>query len=49
MRLRTYDADDALLHLPISSKLNGEEAFLKESFQSGRAAADRHNGEGQAT
>ena len=48
MRLRTYDADDALLHLPISSKLNGE-ALLKELFQSGRAAADRHNGEGQAT
>jgi len=41
VRLRTYDADDALLHLPISSKLNGEEAFLKELFEAGRAAADR--------
>lgn len=36
--LRSYDADDALLHLPISSKLNGEEAFLLELFEAGRAA-----------
>jgi NTE family protein len=39
--LRSYDADDALLHLPISSKLNGEEAFLMELFECGRLAADR--------
>jgi NTE family protein len=41
VRLRTYDADDALLHLPISSKVNGEEAFLKELFEAGRGAAAR--------
>ena len=41
VKLRTYDADDALLHLPISSKLNGEEAFLQELFENGRAAARR--------
>jgi NTE family protein len=41
VKLRTYDADDALLHLPISSKLNGEEAFLRELFEGGRAAAAR--------
>ncbi len=39
--LRIYDADDALLHLPISSKVNGDEAFLKELFEAGRAAAAR--------
>lgn len=39
--LRIYDADEALLHLPISSKVNGEEAFLKELFDAGRAAAVR--------
>ena len=39
VKLRTYDADDALLHLPISSKLSGEAAFLKELFESGRTAA----------
>ncbi len=39
--LRSYDADDALLHLPISSKLNGEEAFLNELFEAGRAAGAR--------
>lgn len=39
--LRIYDADEALLHLPISSKVNGEEAFLKELFDAGRAAAAR--------
>jgi NTE family protein len=42
--LRSYDADDALLHLPISSKLNGEEAFLMELFECGRSAADRRQG-----
>jgi NTE family protein len=39
VKLRTYDADDALLHLPISSKLSGEEAFLMELFEAGRSAA----------
>jgi NTE family protein len=38
VRLRSYDADDALLHLPISSKFNGEEAFLTELFEAGRSA-----------
>jgi NTE family protein len=38
VRLRSFDADDALLHLPISSKFNGEEAFLAELFEAGRAA-----------
>jgi hypothetical protein len=37
--LRGYDADEALMHLPISSKLNGEAAFLKALFEAGRAAA----------
>jgi NTE family protein len=41
VKLRIYDADDTLLHLPISSKLSGEEAFLKELFEAGRAAAER--------
>ncbi|MDR3531004.1 MAG: patatin-like phospholipase family protein [Rhodopila sp.] len=41
VKLRHYDADDALLHLPISSKLSGEAAFLKELFEAGRAAAGR--------
>jgi NTE family protein len=41
VKLRSYDADDALLHLPISSKLNGEEAFLQELFEAGRDTADR--------
>jgi NTE family protein len=39
--LRIYDADDALLDLPISSKVNGEEAFLKQLFESGREAVAR--------
>jgi len=39
VRLVSYDADDALLDLPISSKFNGEAAFLSELFQAGRAAA----------
>jgi NTE family protein len=38
VKLRNYHADDALLHLPISSKMSGEEAFLKELFEAGRAA-----------
>jgi len=36
--LTSYDADVALAHLPISSKFNGEEAFLTTLFESGRAA-----------
>jgi NTE family protein len=36
--LTSYDADEALAHLPISSKFNGEEAFLTTLFESGRAA-----------
>jgi NTE family protein len=39
VRLTTYDADDALLALPISSKFNGEADFLSELFAAGRAAA----------
>jgi NTE family protein len=37
--LTTYDADDALLDLPISTKFNGEEEFLALLFNAGRAAA----------
>jgi NTE family protein len=40
--LTTYDADDALLDLPISSKFNGEEEFLALLFNAGRAAAAMH-------
>jgi NTE family protein len=36
--LTSYDADDALAHLPISSKFNGEEAFLTTLFEAGRNA-----------
>lgn len=39
VRLTSYDADAALLDLPISSKFNGEAEFLSELFQAGRAAA----------
>ncbi len=39
VRLRSYNADEALMHLPISSKFNGEQAFLEELFEAGRAAA----------
>jgi NTE family protein len=39
VRLTSYDADDALLDLPISSRFNGEEEFLAELFEAGRAAA----------
>jgi NTE family protein len=38
IRVTTYDADDALLDLPISSKFNGEPAFLTELFEAGRNA-----------
>jgi NTE family protein len=39
VRLTTYDADEALRDLPISSKFNGEADFLSELFEAGRAAA----------
>jgi NTE family protein len=39
VRLTTYDADDTLLDLPISSKFNGEAEFLSELFEAGRACA----------
>jgi NTE family protein len=38
VKLRCFHADDALLHLPISTKFSGEEGFLTELFQAGRAA-----------
>ena len=41
VRLISYDADEALAHLPISSKFNGEEAFLKQLFEAGRGAEGR--------
>ena len=37
--LTSYDADDALLDLPISSKFSGEQEFLSLLFNAGRAAA----------
>ncbi len=42
VRLTSYDADSALLDLPISSKFNGEAEFLSELFQAGRAAVPAH-------
>jgi NTE family protein len=39
VRVTSYDAHDALLDLPISSKFNGEAEFLSELFEAGRAAA----------
>ena len=39
VRLTSYDADDALLDLPIASKFNGEEEFLSLLFKAGRTAA----------
>jgi hypothetical protein len=36
--LTSFDADDALAHLPISSKFNGEAAFLTMLFEAGRNA-----------
>jgi NTE family protein len=36
--LTSYAADEALAHLPISSKFNGEEAFLTTLFEAGRNA-----------
>jgi len=38
VKVTSYDADDALLDLPISSKFNGESGFLSELFQAGRSA-----------
>ncbi len=39
VRVTSYDADDALLDLPISSKFNGEADFLSELFEAGRRTA----------
>jgi NTE family protein len=39
VRVTSYDADEALLDLPISSKFNGEADFLSELFEAGRHAA----------
>jgi NTE family protein len=44
VRVSTYDADEALLDLPISSKLNGAPEFLSELFQAGRAAVVTRTG-----
>ena len=41
VRLVTYDADEALLDLPISSKFNGEAEFLSTLFQAGRLQVAR--------
>jgi NTE family protein len=41
VRLTTYDADETLLDLPISSKFNAEADFLSRLFEAGRVAADR--------
>lgn len=38
VRVTTYEADEALLDLPISSKFNGEPEFLTGLLQAGRAA-----------
>lgn len=40
VRVTSYDADEALLDLPISSKFNGEAEFLSELFQAGRMMAE---------
>lgn len=39
--LISYDADQALLDLPISSKFNGQADFLRSLFEAGRVAAGR--------
>ncbi len=36
--MTTYDADEALLDLPVSSKFHAEPEFLTELFQAGRTA-----------
>ena len=41
VRLTSYDDDGLLADLPISSKFNGEAAFIDELFAAGRAAAMR--------
>jgi hypothetical protein len=41
MTLTSYDADEALAYLPISSKFNGEAAFLATLFEAGRNAVSR--------
>jgi NTE family protein len=38
VRVTSFDADTALLDLPISSKFNGEAEFLSVLFEAGRAA-----------
>jgi hypothetical protein len=40
--LTSYDADDALLDLPIASKFSGDEEFLSLLFRAGRTAAVLH-------
>jgi NTE family protein len=40
IRLRRYDADGALLSLPISSKFNAEPDFVRELFEAGRKVAE---------
>ena len=42
VRLTSYDADAALLDLPISSKFNGEAEFLSGLFEAGRKVAAAH-------
>lgn len=42
VRVTSFEADNALAHLPVSSKFNGDDAFLTELFAAGRAAAVRH-------
>jgi NTE family protein len=42
VHLISYDADAALLDLPISSKFNGEAEFLSELFEAGRGAVATH-------
>ncbi len=39
VHVRSYEADEALARLPISSKLNAEEGFLRGLFAAGRAVA----------
>jgi NTE family protein len=41
VQVREIDADAALTDLPVSSKFNGEAAFLAELFAAGKAAAGR--------
>lgn len=46
VRVRSYEADEALADLPISSKLNAEESFLRGLFAAGRETAARAEEEG---